>query len=97
MNQDNVVAIRPQQLAPNQALLNITHAAQNGTLNDPVPYDLPDGELRRIVTEAVRSGSVVGLERAEAADFTNYVFDRFPATAELPARVFARPKTPYGA
>lgn len=100
---DNIVPINPNAapvpggIPAGYARLNITHGGANGDLLDPIAYDLPDADIRRMATEAVRTGSVPGIARAEAADFGDFVVERFPATDELPNRVMLRPKTPFGA
>ena len=78
-----------------QANLNITYAGMNGDLPDTVPYDLDDGSIRRIATEAI-AGGVAGITATAGADLTDFVVDRFAATNDLPARIVLRPKTPFG-
>ena len=80
----------------NMARLNITYAGSNGDNPDMVLYDLPDDDIKRIATEAVRSGYVPGIQADETADFTDFVVDRFVATGDLPSRLMIRPKTPFG-
>lgn len=79
-----------------EAKLNITYDGSNGDLPDFVSYDLPDSDIRMMATEAVASGSVPGIA-AQAADFSDFVVERFPASE---ARAFPlisiRPKTPFG-
>lgn len=80
------------------ARLNITWDGQNGDLADLVPYDATDAEVRAWATEAVRSGAVAGVRADGRVDLSDFVVDRFPASAELPRpRLFVRPKTPFGA
>lgn len=79
------------------ARLNITFGGANGDLIDPVAYDLPDADIRRMATEAVQNGSIPGIAQAGNANFADFVVERFPATDELPNRVMLRPKTPFGA
>lgn len=79
-----------------EARLNVTWAGANGDFPDPIPYDATDAEIRHWAAEAIRSGSIPGI-RAGTAKLSNYVVDRFPATGDNPvARVFVRPKTPFG-
>ena len=96
---DNVIPIQPAQagIPAGYARLNITFGGANGDLLDPVAYDLPDADIRQMATEAVRNGSIAGIARADAANFADFVVERFPATDELPNRVMLRPKTPFGA
>ncbi len=80
-----------------EARLNITWGGQNGDLPDPIPFDAPDTTIRELATEAVRTGGIQGIAADQAADFADFVVDRFTATAELGYnRVFVRPKTPFG-
>ena len=86
-----------RELGPNEARLNITYGGANGDLPDPVSYDATDEAIRGFVTEAVRTGSVPGVRADATADFSDFVVDRFPATAERPyPLVMVRPKTPFG-
>ncbi len=84
-------------LNPGMARLNITWAGSNGDLPDPVPYDSSDAEVKRMAAEAVRAGYVPGVRAEGRVDLSDFVVDRFPASAEVPmARLFVRPKTPFG-
>ena len=79
------------------ARLNVTWNANNGDLQDPVPYDATDQELKHIVTESIQSGYIAGIPVDPNVDLTDFVVDRFAASAEVPyARCFVRPKTPFG-
>ena len=78
------------------AKLNITWAGNNGDLPDPVGFDLDDASVKRIATESVRDGYVPGIPAA-AADFKDFVVERFRANEAVPAnRIMLRPKTPFG-
>ena len=77
------------------ARLNITWAGQNADLPDLIDKDLADAAVKALATEAV-SGGVPGIAADPAANFGDFVVDRFPATDDLPARVMIRPKTPFG-
>lgn len=80
----------------NEARLNVTWAGSNGDLPDPVPFDSGDGDIKAWATEAVRNG-VPGIPADATADFSDFVVDRFTATADVPVnRVLLRPKTPFG-
>ena len=81
----------------NEARVNVTWAGSNGDLAQPVPYNASDGDIKAWVTEAIRTGSVSGIPADAAADFRDFVVDRFAATVEIPTnRIFLRPKTPFG-
>jgi hypothetical protein len=87
-----------EPLPANAARLNITWDGQNGELPDAVPYDATDGDLKQMATEAVANGDVPGIRAAANVDLTDFVLDRYNATDEIPyARVFIRPKVPFGA
>ena len=84
-------------IAANEAIVNVTWAGNNGDLRDPVSFDATDEEIRNWVTEAVRTGGVANIATDPNANFTDFVIDRYAATEETPwARIFARPKTPFG-
>lgn len=86
-----------QIIVQGEARVNITWAGQNGDLPDPVHYDSADGDVKQWVTEAVRTGSVPGINADADADFTDFVVDRFAATAARPYNLIqVRPKTPFG-
>jgi len=79
------------------ARLNITIEGMNGDVPDFISYDLSDGEIKTIASESVESGYVPGIEGVTDADFTDFVVDRFPATAGVAFnRLVLRPKTPFG-
>jgi hypothetical protein len=79
------------------AQLNITYDGQNGDLADLVPFDSGDGDLKQMAEEVVRAGGVPGIDAHGAADFSDFVVDRFAAGDEVPYnRLFLRPKTPFG-
>ena len=79
------------------AVVNVTFAGQNGELRETVPFDAPDTDIKRYVTEAIRTGSVPGIPGDLDADFTDYMVDRFEPTDARPTPLLAlRPKTPFG-
>lgn len=79
------------------ARLNVTWAGANGDLPDAVPYDATDQHLKAMATEAIVGGYIPGIPADRAVNLTDFVVDRFPATAEIPQhRIFIRPKTPFG-
>lgn len=79
------------------AKLTITYNGQQGDLPDPVSYDATDGDLKQMATESVRQGYIPGIDAAGAADFTDFVVDRFPSRQDVPFnRLSLRPKTPFG-
>lgn len=80
-----------------EARVNVTWARQNGELPDPVFRDATEPDVRRMVTEAVRSGSVPGIAADPAADFTDFVVERFGPTEARPYNIiYVRPKTAFG-
>lgn len=83
------------EFVPGEAVLNITHAGQNGDLPTPIPFDSSDADIRRWATEAVQGG-MPGITADAAVNFQDFVVERFGATAGLPNRVCLRPKTPFG-
>jgi len=81
-----------------QARVNVTWQGQNGDLPDPVSFDANDGDVKTWVTEAVRGGNVPGIRADRAANFHDFVVDRFTATEARPYNLIQlRPKTPFGA
>lgn len=95
---DNVLPIHQNLIPDGFARLNITYQGHNGDLPDPVMVDATDDQIRRMIVEALAAGNIPGIPRFPAANLTDFVVDRFAATAEIPvARVMVRPKTPFGA
>jgi hypothetical protein len=81
----------------NEARVNVTYGGQNGDLPDAVFFDSTDGDVRAMVTEAVRTGGVPGIGAATEAEFGDFVVDRFTATEDRPFNLIQlRPKTPFG-
>jgi hypothetical protein len=79
------------------ARLNVTYNGQNGDLPDPVPYDATEASIKAWATEAVSNGNIPGINPV-AADFSEFVVDRFPANEGVTFnRLSLRPKTPFGA
>ena len=84
------------EIKDNEARVNVTYGGTNGDLPDPVPYDSTDGDVKGWITEAVRTGGVPGIAAA-AADFRDFVVDRFAANEARPYNLIqVRPKTPFG-
>jgi len=80
------------------ARVNVTFAGNNGDLPDLVNFDSTDGDLKQMVTEAIRGGGVPGIPATANVDLTDFVVDRFDATGgdRLIPALFVRPKTPFG-
>lgn len=84
-------------IAPADARVNVTWSGQNGDLPDTVPFDSTDQDIRQWLTEAIRTGGVPGVAADPAADLSDFVVDRFPASEVRPyAMLCVRPKTPFG-
>ncbi len=95
----NEIAVRAEPLfQPHEARVNVTYAGANGDLPDPMSYDASDADIKAMLTEALRTGGIPGITAQAAANLTDFVVDRFAATAEVPFnRLMVRPKTPFGA
>ncbi len=86
-----------QVIGENEARVNITYGGMTGDMIDPVYYNTPDVDIRVMVTEAVRSGTVPGINPVRDADFSDFVVDRFQANEVRPYHIIQiRPKTPFG-
>jgi len=80
-----------------EAKVNITYKGQNGDLPDPVNFESTNGDVLGFVAEAVRAGTVPGVNADPNADFHDFVVDRFASDAATPYnRLMVRPKTPFG-
>ena len=80
-----------------EALLNITWGGGNGELPDPVRYEATDVEIRQWASEAIRGGSVPGIDADANADLSDFMIERYAAGEEQAYnRIFVRPKTPFG-
>lgn len=87
--------VRPM-IGAHEARVNITWKGNNADLPDPVPFDATEGDVKQWVTEAVRAG-IPGIPADPAADFRDFVVDRFSANDATPYnRLMIRPKTPFG-
>ncbi|MEL6349923.1 MAG: hypothetical protein AAFV53_42870 [Myxococcota bacterium] len=86
-----------RHLRAHEARLNITWQGQNADLPDPVPFDATDRQLKQWAAEAIAHGSVPGIRNHGRLNVRDFVVDRFPANNQTPyARIFIRPKTPFG-
>lgn len=84
-------------IVQDQARVNVTWGGQNGDLPDAVPRDSTDADVKAWVQEAVRTGGVPNIPADPAADFRDFIVDRYAATEQTPYnRIFIRPKTAYG-
>jgi hypothetical protein len=84
-------------IGANEARVNVTWAGSNGDLAEPVLFDADDNTVKGWVTEAVRAGSVPGIQLDATANFQDFVVDRFSATETRPYNLIqVRPKTPFG-
>jgi len=79
------------------AQLNVTYGGMNGDLRDPVDFDMDDASIKRVAEESIRDGYLAGIAADPAVSLADFVVDRFGPTDTLPARIFVRPKTPFGA
>lgn len=94
---DDIVAevpVQPIMPVPEMAVLMITLDGETGQLADPINYDTPDDEVKRVASEAV-SGGLQGIT-AQQEDFADFIVDRVPAKDGLPDRINLRPKTAFG-
>jgi uncharacterized protein (DUF2236 family) len=97
VDNNEMVRVPQVQIAATEARVNVTHRGSNGDLPDPIHYDSTDADVKAWVTEAVCNGDIPGIDADPAADFSDFVVDRFPATDARPyALVQIRPKTPFG-
>jgi hypothetical protein len=63
-----------------------------------VAFDATDGDVKAMVSEAIRTGSVPGIQADANVNLQDFVVDRFNATEARPFRLLQiRPKTPFGA
>lgn len=85
------------EIRDTEARVNVTYSGLNADLVDPVPFHATDDEVRRWVTEAVRSGTAPGIPASPNADFSDFVIDRFTASEVRPYHLLQiRAKTPFG-
>jgi hypothetical protein len=81
----------------NEARVVITWDGQTGDLPDAVARDASDAEIQRWAAEAVRTGSVPGIDRDSTADCRDFIVDRWSPNAARPYTLIqVRPKTPFG-
>jgi hypothetical protein len=81
-----------------EARVGVTYGGEYGELPDTVNFDATDGDIRAMIAEAVHTGGIPGIPAAPAADFRDYVLDRFASNDARPYNLIQiRPKTPFGA
>lgn len=94
MNNDNALV---HVIRPDQARVNVTYGGHNNELPDPMHFDVSDVDVKRMLTEALRAGSIPGIAADANADITDFVVDRFPPTEGRDHNlIMVRPKTPFG-
>ena len=72
---DNEIVVRNEagmELGGPNARLNITVNGQNGDYPDALRYDMTDGDVKQVATEAVRTGYIPGVTAAEV-NFNDFV------------------------
>lgn len=85
-----------------EARVNVTYNGQNFELPDPVHFAAGDGDIKGWVAEAIRTGSIAGVQADPNVNLQNYMVDRFDAPAQpVPGQrdynlIQLRPKTAYG-
>lgn len=84
-------------VGPTEAKVNLTWAGQNYDLTDPVPYDIPEEQLRAALSEVIRAGDDGIPADQDVAMMANFVVRRYEPTATRPSRLITvRPKTEFG-
>lgn len=84
-----------QTFVKGTASLNITFNGQNADHPDPIAFALDDQAIKQLARQAVANG-LSGVDADANADFSDFVVDRFPANEVWPARLFLRPRVPFG-
>ena len=77
------------------AVLIVALDNEFGECPDLIPYDAPEGDVKRWAEEAIAGGSIPGID-AQDIDLTTYKVHRQPAKNGQPDRVMVRPKTEVG-
>lgn len=90
--------IMARVIQPHQARVNITYKRQYGELPDAVTFDSTDGDVRGWVAEAIRTGSVPGIDADPDVRLNDYVIDRFPPVPGVRGHnlIDIRPKVEFG-
>ena len=90
-------------IEPHEALVNVTYRdGVNFDLRDPVHYGATDGDIKMMVAEAIRTGSVAGVDPDPGVDLQHFAIERVdrPLRPEQGQRehnmILVRPKTAYG-
>jgi hypothetical protein len=90
-------------IEPHEALVNVTYRdGINFDLPDPVQYAATEGEIKGMVAEAIRTGSVANVAADPNVDLANFRMERVDKPT-LPGpnqrehnMILLRPKTAYG-
>jgi hypothetical protein len=62
-----------------------------------VHVDSSEADIKRMITEALRAGSIPGIAADANADISDFVVDRFgPTEGRDYNLIMLRPKTPFG-
>lgn len=79
------------------AILNITYNGLSVDYTARIADNMRDGDIRRTAIELIRSGQLRGLHIAHLPEdaFRDYVVDRLSTAGG--ARIYLRPKVPFGA
>ena len=79
------------------AILNITYNGLSVDYKANVADNMHDRDIRRTAVELIRSGQLRGLHIAHLPEdaFRDYIVDRLPTAGG--ARIYLRPKVPFGA
>ena len=90
-------------IEPHEALVNVTYKdGVNFDLRDPVHYGATEGDIKTMVAEAIRTGSVPGVAADPRVDLTSFAIERVDRPADpAPGQrehnmILLRPKTAYG-
>jgi len=85
------------QIHAEEAKVGVTYGGHYSELTSPMLFDTSNEDIKTMVTEAVRSGSVPGIAADEHASFDDYVIERDRAHEGRPYNLIqVRPKTPFG-
>lgn len=90
-------------IQPHEALVNVTYKdGINFDLPDPVQYGATDTEIKGMVAEAIRTGSVANVRADPTVDLTNFAIEKVDRPRDpTPGQrdhnmILLRPKTAYG-
>ncbi len=94
---DNNIVVAQGDVTEHEAMVNLTWNGQNYDLRNPVLYEIPEADLKGMLSEVIRAGGDGIPADGDVGPMADYVVQRHGPTATRPFRLITvRPKTEFG-